>query len=45
MQRESTRRGFSVSSQKVALEVDFAGTLQVINALFVLFCYVADMYH
>lgn len=28
MQRESVRRGFSVSNQKVALEIDFAGALQ-----------------
>lgn len=28
MQRESTRRGFSVSSQRVALEIDFSGVLQ-----------------
>jgi hypothetical protein len=29
MQRESVRRGFSVSNQKVALEIDFSGALQV----------------
>ncbi|KAG9024969.1 hypothetical protein FS842_005369, partial [Serendipita sp. 407] len=28
MQRESTRRGFSVNHQKVALEIDFSGSLQ-----------------